>query len=304
VNGAEGAGDTGGTRKPDTDDVRRFYDNNTRLMLRLGHTSQGTIHRAVWGPGVTQRAAALHYVDQLILERIPEHEPRVLDLGCGVASSLCRMAQQRPILGVGITISKAQAQLGQQRIQALGLAHRLRGIQGDLCNLPEELELTDLAFSIEAFVHATDAARFFQQAAHHIKPGGKLIICDDFVADERLFRDALAKRWLERFRKGWVIHSLLSATRADALARAAGFRRLESLDLGAYLELGRPRDRAMALLMRAFGWLPVKGQYWSMLYGGHALQVCLRRGWLEHRFVTWERLESPVADSDVASRPR
>jgi hypothetical protein len=33
----------------------------------------------------------------------------------------------------------------------------------------------------------------------------------------------------------------------------------------------------------------VNGSYWLMLYGGHALQLCLKRGWVRHLFTVWRR---------------
>lgn len=64
-----------------------------------------------------------------------------------------------------------------------------------------------------------------------------------------------------------------------------------SPDLTPFLELGRPRDWAIALLMRLGGWLPIRGSYWSMLYGGHALQVALKRGYLRYLFTVWRRAD-------------
>ena len=36
--------------------AQRYYDDNTGLLLKLGQGREGTIHRAVWGPGVDTRA--------------------------------------------------------------------------------------------------------------------------------------------------------------------------------------------------------------------------------------------------------
>ena len=43
----------------------------------------------------------------------------------------------------------------------------------------------DLAFAIESFVHSPDGPRFFRSAARALRPGGKLIICDDFLSSPR-----------------------------------------------------------------------------------------------------------------------
>ena len=39
--------------------VRRYYDDHTRQFLALGQGTDGTIRRAVWGPGVASRAEAM-----------------------------------------------------------------------------------------------------------------------------------------------------------------------------------------------------------------------------------------------------
>lgn len=276
--------------------VRRFYDENTRLFLSLGQGTEGTIHRAVWGPGVGDRTQAMAYVDGLVLERLerlgtsPEDGPlRVADLGCGVGASLCRIAKRRPIAGLGITISDAQVSLATRRIESEGLATSIRCLKGDFCELPPELPQVDLAFSIEAFVHASSGAAFFRECARLVRPGGYLIVCDDFVAAPHLREQPSARRWIDRFGKGWVAGNLETEDEARGLARAAGFSHVETLDLSPYLEIRRPRDYLVGALMRCVGWLPVKDSYWSMLYGGHAAQVCLKRGWIKHLFAVWQR---------------
>ena len=283
----------------DDDSVRRFYDDNTRLFLSLGQGTEGTIHRAVWGPGVKSRVDAMAYVDQLVMERLDRlereagserNEPlAVADLGCGVCASLCRIARHRPIVGMGITISQAQVDLAKRRIEAAGFAAAIRCMKADFCALPAELPLMDLAFSIEAFVHAPSGAAFFHECARLVRPGGYLIVCDDFLAASSLRGEPGPRRWIERFGTGWVAGNLVADEEACGLAEAAGFRHVETLDLTPHLEIRRPRDYLVGGVMRCLGWLPIKSSYWGMLYGGHAAQICLKRGWVKHLFVVWQR---------------
>jgi ubiquinone/menaquinone biosynthesis C-methylase UbiE len=278
------------------DPVSQFYDDNTGLFLSLGQGTEGTIHRAVWGPGVTSRARAMAFVDSLVMRRL---EPlrnaagasplRVADLGCGVCASLCRIARAMPIRGLGVTISEAQVKLAKRRIDAQGLAASIECIKGDFCALPPGLPAVDLAFSIEAFVHAPSGEDYFRECARLIRPGGLLIVCDDFVSDATLRSDRRAARWIERFRLGWVAPNVKTEDEARSLARSAGFSHVETVDLSPYLEIRRIRDYAAGALMRCLGWLPVKNNYWSMLYGGHALQIALKRGFIQHLFVVWKR---------------
>lgn len=277
----------------EVDRVKRFYDENTSLFLSLGQGTEGTIHRAVWGPGVESRVHAMAYVDGLILERLRALQPgtgdvpRVADLGCGVCASLCRMAKVLPLRGLGVTISEEQVTLSRQRIEAQALAGSIECIKGDFCALPPDLGRVDLAFSIEAFVHAPSGDDYFRECARLIRPGGMLIVCDDFVSDGHWGQRA--SRWIDRFRRGWVASNLGTEAEANERAARAGFSHVETIDLTPYLEIRRARDYAAGVLMRTLGWLPIENSYWLMLYGGHALQIGLKRGWMKHAFVVWRR---------------
>jgi len=278
-----------------TNRTRRFYNSNTTLFLRFGHSSQGSIHRAVWADSVKTRQAALHHVDDLLCQQIMScsqaDEPQVLDLGCGVGASLSYMAQRLPIRGTGITISEHQQALALKRFRAQEQQQRLSCIQTDFCQLPDDLEQADLVFAIESFVHAADAEAFFREAARHMKPGARLVICDDFLNPTQAERDAQSHAWLERFRQGWLIGSLLSPQHADAIAKEHQLRLLEQLDLSPFLELGRPRDRSIAIILKILGKLALLSNYGKMLSGGNALQTCLQNEWLKYCFLVWEKTD-------------
>lgn len=280
----------------DSDLAQRYYDDNTRLLLTLGQGREGTIHRAVWGPGVTTRAEAMVYVDELVAERAArlqaerETPLHVVDLGCGVGATLCRIAARTNICGTGVSISERQVAMAQERIASLRLADRVRSVHGDFCRLPPGLACAGLAYAIEAFVHARSARAFFAECGALVERDGTLILCDDFIADRSVATDPAAQRWLERFRRGWVVGSLLDFSELESLARDHGFEHQETIDLSRFQEMNRPRDYAIGALMRSFGWLPIKDSYWSMLYGGHALQVAHKRGFLRYLFSVWRKV--------------
>ena len=277
--------------------VEQYYDENTKLLVNLGHSFEGTIHRAVWGPGTQSRKDALLYVENLIAERVqgwtaePPRQAHVVDLGCGVGATLCRLASRLGVRGTGITISSSQVSLAQSRLVAAGVDESVKCILGDFCDLPDCIPRADVAYAIESFVLGSDPRAFFSSCSQLVRPGGLLIICDDFLRSAALLTDPKASVWLNRFRQGWVLGSLVDSRQLGALAAEQGFTHIESIDLSSYLELGRPRDRLIGVLMRAFGWLPIRGSYWSMLYGGHALQVALRRDYLKYLFTVWRRNE-------------
>tara|TARA_R100001143_G_C3347091_1_gene127395 strand:- start:377 stop:1231 length:855 start_codon:yes stop_codon:yes gene_type:complete len=278
---------------PESEKARRFYNSNTSLFLNFGHSSGGSIHRAVWAENINNREAALHYVDEQLCRHLrtmgKEQDGQIIDLGCGVGASLCYIANNLPVTGLGITISDKQVQLATSLINQHNLQKRIACIQGDYCDLPEDLPRADLIFAIESFVHGENPASFFEQAAKLMKPGARLLICDDFINDTGLVNQAQSGSWIERFKQGWLIGSLLTADETDELATQHELRLIEDLDLSPWLELDRPRDKLIALLMKLLGKSALNFQYLRMLYGGNALQYCLQEGWLAYRLLVWEK---------------
>jgi SAM-dependent methyltransferase len=274
-----------------TSDVRRYYDANTPAFVRHGQGgSAGAIHRAVWGPGVTDRSQAFHYVEDLILRHLdtiaPDRVACVLDLGCGVGGSLAYIAQQRPIRGIGITLSPVQARLARQRMAALRLADRIEVIEGDYASLPGSVRDIDLAYAIESFVHGPSPERFFAEASRVLVAGGLLVICDDVRTDDE---DPRSARTLDRFARGWHVNTLLAPSALRDLAARAGFDHVETTDLTPFLELGRPRDRAIAVLSSTVGWIPPLARRFAPLIGGSALQRGLARGWIAYHCAYFRR---------------
>lgn len=272
--------------------VREFYDRNTSRFERLGQGG-ASIHRAVRGPGVTTREQSFHYVEDRILALLPGvPDPHVVDLGCGVGGTLLHLARQRADLrGEGVTISPAQVARAEVLIADAGLAGRVRCREGDFLAPPAELAGTaDLVLSIEAFIHGPDPAGYFRAAAQLLRPGGRLAICDDLLTPTGAAAEPSAATRLDDFRAGWRVGSLITVESAVRHARDAGLALESDDDLTPYLELRRPRDRAISVALAvARGPLRPRSEYWRMLSGGDALQHCLLDGLLAYRLLVFTK---------------
>jgi cyclopropane fatty-acyl-phospholipid synthase-like methyltransferase len=274
-----------------TQRVRRYYDHTVAAFERLGQGG-ASIHRAVWGPGVATRQAAVHYVDELILSTLPARidEPTVVDLGCGLGASLLHLAARAPIRGEGITISPRQATRAAELIAQAEAGELVRCREGDFLAVPDDLAgRSDVTFSIEAFVHSPDADRYLHEAARTLRPGGRLVICDDFLTMADPPATRRGARWLADFRTGWRVGSLLTVEQVEALAEPYGLTLERDLDLSAWLELRRPRDRWISALVTAGRVVRLSGDYWQSLVGGDALQHALQHGLLSYRFLEFAR---------------
>src|SRR3954454_22544600 len=265
--------------------VRDYYDANTRKFLLSG--GDGAIHRELWGPGVTSSREAVNHTHALVLDQFAPDDRRVLDLGCGVGAAALYLARRRAVEVVGASISPAQVRMAQRLAgRERSLVGRVRFEVADFTALPDDLTGFDLAFAIEAFVHADDAAAFFAQAARALRPGGALVIVDDVRTGDR--HDPA----LDDLMAGWHARRLVSVATAEALAADAGLALVDSRDLSAFQRLGRPRDRfihaVQPLLRRAR-----RRSMWAQSFvGGNALQHCLRAGLLQYRMLRFVRTTS------------
>ncbi|ACY15574.1 SAM-dependent methyltransferase [Haliangium ochraceum] len=280
--------------------VAHYYDSNTRRFLRFGEgSSGGAIHRCVWTPDAHSEAEAVDTVNRLLIERLRPHlatatgAGHILDLGCGVGATMVRLAEALDAELSGVTISRVQAELGERRFAELGLSERCRILCADFAALPAQPRY-DAIVAIEAVVHASDLAALMTSLGERLRPGGRVLLIDDWMTDHERGL-AARERCLAQFRAGWRIGSLHSVAEVAAMAADAGLRLDEDLDLTPHLRLGRPRDRVIEALVGTVGRLPGLGRravevpFWGNMSGGSALQTGLRRGWLAYRLLSFQR---------------
>jgi cyclopropane fatty-acyl-phospholipid synthase-like methyltransferase len=278
--------------EPSTRRVADYYDRNTGRFLRFGGgRDAATIHRRLWAPGVTTSDQALRQIHRLLAGWLrpaiesAEGDVQLLDLGCGVGGTALDLAARLEANVIGLTLSPLQAQQASARAAALEVEHACRFAVADFHRLPLRCRAT-AAYAIESFAHAAEPQRFFAEARRCLAPGSRLILVDDFLAEGA---DPSGRawpwdraRWARRFAEGWRLGSLMTASQAAELARAAGFEPLSIEDLTPWLRL--PPGWLLPLL-RLAATLHLPSAYWESLAGGIALQVCEQRGWARYQAV-------------------
>lgn len=129
------------------------------------------------------------FVDDLLARFEPSDPPRVVDLGCGPADILIRLAQARPTWHVtGVDVSEAMLDLARQAIHTAGLADRITLCLAD-AKRPQTLppHAFDAVISNSILHHVTDTASLWQQ----VKVLGR---AGSFVFFRDLFRPASEAR--------------------------------------------------------------------------------------------------------------
>jgi SAM-dependent methyltransferase len=276
--------------------VREYYDHNTERFLRWGK-DEGTanLHGALWPPDVTSLGAAMHYSNELVareIEQCPYPVNRVLDLGCGVGGGLFYLGRRLPRVRcfTGISLSPLQIYSARQRVPETQ-KDRFHFAEGCFLKLPAERFKADFSYSIEAFTHGPDPDIFFDVQARVLPPGGRLAIIDDCLSDE-MHTDGLSARQarlLGIYRRNWLLPGLRGLTALKSLAGENGFRLVKDQNLTPLLRLGRPRDKAISLLVRFLGPLMERDPYLRSLLGGDAKQKCYLEGLIHYRLLVFEK---------------
>ena len=276
--------------------VRAYYDHNTERFLRWGK-DEGTsnLHGALWSPEVTSLGEAMHYANELVareIEQCPTPVNRVLDLGCGVGGSLFYLGRRLPRVRffTGISLSPLQINSARQRIPETE-KNRFHFEEGCFLQLPTERFKADFSYSIEAFAHGPDPGIFFGVQARVLPPGGRLAIIDDCLSDEMYTAGLPARqvRLLGIYRRNWLLPGLRGRTALKSIAEEKGFRLIKDQNLTPYLRLGRPRDKAISLLVRLLGPLMERDIYLRSLLGGDAKQKCYLKGLIHYRLLVFEK---------------
>jgi cyclopropane-fatty-acyl-phospholipid synthase len=102
----------------------------------------------------------------------------LLDIGCGWGGLLIYAAQRYGISGVGVTLSREQADESNRRIRAAGLQERIHVEHADYRDLPREGRVFDKVVSVGCLEHIGKENHdlFFAIARKSLKPGGTFVL--------------------------------------------------------------------------------------------------------------------------------
>jgi SAM-dependent methyltransferase len=272
------------------DSIRAYYDYNTRLFLRFGSSRQAqAIHRALWPPGVASLPQALNVSNEMLLSVARATESRLIaDLGCGVGATLFYLLENLPnTRGLGLTLSPLQARLGTRHAPP-----NARLLEADFQRLPLPSGF-DLAYSIEAFVHATRPEEYLAESARILRVGGQLALIDDFLARQGIAPSHQA--WRQVYQRGWHAPNLCLASELQSLAAQHGLRLLEDRDLTPLLRLRALPDLLAKIFLTVFTPFWKAHPIFPAMLGSMALQQCLRDGMITYRWLLFEkgRVEAP-----------
>ena len=141
--------------------------------------------------------------------------PQLLDLGCGLGATLRSFARRLPQAWLlGITRVPWQVENARALNQAAGCGERVRVIEGDYEETVLPSTSFDGVYALESSCHArgADKAALLAEAYRLLRPGGRLVVSDGFLASDRFdnarFANGLQHRIYRKLCECWVIEQL------------------------------------------------------------------------------------------------
>jgi len=270
-------------------DVRAYYDRNTSLFLRFGSSTEiQAIHRSLWFEDTSRLEDALAASNNLVLGealRMRRPDLHLADFGCGIGATLFHVLAGlgSRAWGMGLTLSAVQARLAESARQRLGMTNAAF-IQTDFQRAPL-CKKFHLIYSIEAFIHAQEPGKYLEEAARLLVQKGRLILLDDFLVAS----DEYARRWLKAYEEGWHVPNMQTAREVTASARNQGLALVETRDLTPNLHQRAIPDALARTILWVGKLLPQDHPILPSMLGSMALQQCLKAGWIEYRWMVFEK---------------
>jgi len=124
-------------------------------------------------------------------------EDHVLEIGCGWGSFAIAAVQQTGCRGTGVTISREQLQLAQQRVRAAGLEDRIELLLCDYRHITGQFDKVVSIEMLEAVGHA-GMGPFFKACNEALVPGGRAVIQTITIPDRKYNAYRFSSDWIRK----------------------------------------------------------------------------------------------------------
>jgi ubiquinone/menaquinone biosynthesis C-methylase UbiE len=117
---------------------------------------------------------------QFIADLIPNCS-NVLDIGCGNALSLVRLAKEKDCSGIGIDFSEGMVKKSREFVESHGLSHKINIYQNSVPPIPSEYGTFDVVLTNRSLINLTstkDQKEAVQGIEKIVRPGGMFLMIE------------------------------------------------------------------------------------------------------------------------------
>ena len=178
------------------------------------------IHYGYWDEKVKSFPQSLMRMNEVMMEAATiKSTDRILDAGCGVGGSSIFLASVLGCKVTGISLSERQVEHAVDNAGKKSLEDKVDFKVMDYCNTSFPDASFDVVWGCESICYADSKEQFITEAFRLLKPGGRLVIADGFVAAFENNDDPIIRQWLD----GWQVNYLETPGRFESFMKQTGF---------------------------------------------------------------------------------
>jgi tocopherol O-methyltransferase len=201
---------------------RRWWDLDKSLAMHAGY----------WDKSTKTLRDALVKENEILADHIKiTSSDKVLDAGCGYGGSSLYLSEKRHCDVTGITLCQKQVDTATREAVKRKLSSPPKFLVMDYTKTNFSDNTFDVVWAIESVCHAKDKKDFIQEAMRILKPGGRLVVTDGFLA--RNSYTPQEKKLLGKAVNGWAVETMESIPNFERFLHESGFKEVQKKDITA-----------------------------------------------------------------------
>jgi tocopherol O-methyltransferase len=210
--------------------IGKYYDVNTRYYRLLWHGRKSLgIHFGYFDKGINNKEDAIINVNRTLanIAKIKAGD-KVLDAGCGVGGSAIWLAKNIGASVIGITVSQKQIKKANKYAKEEGVEKKVNFLLKDFNETGFEDKSFNVVWAIESVCYSLDKLKTLKEFYRILKPGGKLIMSDEFVYSYDLKKEE--RELIDGLAHGYMLDTFATPDNFKEDLIKAGFRDVQFID--------------------------------------------------------------------------